>query len=151
MSDSNTNGITYYVYELNNGKGEVYYGVTKCPKRRFMEHKNPRAHCLTSSRKLGNNFEMNVLQDYDNLVDARLTEELLIRNCSCVNDNTPSNIIVKWAEGDKKENHRVYSQQWHVTNAERISAQKKIYYQNNKEVIKERQLAYWRKKNNKTI
>ena len=150
MSGSNTNETTYYVYELNNGKGEVYYGVTKCPKRRLMEHKHPTKQ-LTSSRKLGKNFEMNILQDYDNLVDARLTEELLIRNCCCVNDNTPSNIIVKWTEGDKKENHREYSKQWHVTNAERISAQKKIYYQNNKKVIKERQLAYWRKKNNKTI
>ena len=127
MSDSNTNETTYYVYELNNGKGEIYYGVTKNPKRRFMEHKNLKAKCLTSSTKLGKNFEMNILQQYDNLVDARLSEELLIRNCCCVNDNTPSNIIVKWTEGDKAENHRNYSKKWHVTNAERISAQKKIY------------------------
>ena len=151
QEDTNNEMETHYVYELNNGKGGSYFGVTKSPKRRLTEHRNLKAKSLTSSVKLGKNFEMNILQEYDNLIDARLSEELLIRNCCCVNSNSPSNIIVAWKEGEKKANHRLYSQVWHATNAERIGAQKKIYYQNNKEMIKARQKAYWRKKNNKTI
>ena len=149
--DINNEMTTHYVYELNNGKGGSYFGVTKNPKRRLTEHRNLKAKSLTSSVKLGKNFEMKILQEYDNLIDARLSEELLIRNCCCVNDHIPSNIIVQWKEGEKKANHRAYSQVWHATNAERIGAQKKIYYQNNKERIKARQKAYWQKKNNKTI
>jgi len=152
ISEDITNEMTtHYVYELNNGKGGCYYGVTKNPKRRVAEHRNLKAKSLTSSVKLGKNFEMNILQEYDNLVDARLSEELLIRNCCCVNTHIPSNIIVSWKEGEKKANHRAYSQAWHATNSERISAQKKIYYQNNKEKVKARQREYWQKKNNKTI
>jgi len=149
--DTNNEMVTHYVYELNNGKGGSYFGVTKNPKRRVAEHRNLKAKSLTSSVKLGKNFEMKILQEYDNLVDARLSEELLIRNVCCVNSNSPSNIIVQWNEGEKKANHRAYSKTWHTTNAERISAQKKIYYQNNKEKVKARQRAYWQKKNNKTI
>ena len=149
--DINNEMETHYVYELNNGKGGYYFGVSKNPKRRLTEHRNLKAKSLCSSTKLGKNYEMNILQEYDNLIDARLSEELLIRNCCCVNSNSPSNIIVAWNEGEKKANHRAYSQVWHSTNAERISAQKKIYYQNNKEKVKARQRAYWQKKNNKTI
>ena len=146
--DTNAN---YSVYELVNGKGGCYYGVTKNPKRRLWEHKKADVRCLTSSAKLGKNFEMNILETYDNLIDARLTEELLIRNCCCVNDNIPSNIIIKWQEGDKKENHCNYSQMWHAKNKERISKQKKIYYQNNKEKIKLRVNNSYANKNKKTI
>ena len=144
-------GANYSVYELVNGKGGCYYGVTKNPKRRLWEHKKADVRCLTSSAKLGKNFEMNILETYDNLIDARLTEELLIRNCCCVNDNIPSNIIIKWQEGDKKENHCNYSQMWHAKNKERISKQKKIYYQNNKDKIKARVKLYHANKNKKTI
>ena len=143
MSDDKSDtGANYSVYELVNGKGGCYYGVTKNPKRRLSEHKKADVRCLTSSAKLGKNIQMNILETYDNLVDARLTEELLIRNCCCVNDNTPSNIIIKWREGDKKQNHCNYSQMWHAKNKERISTQKKIYYQNNKEKIKARVKLY---------
>ena len=144
-------GANYSVYELVNGKDRIYYGVTKNPKRRLAEHRKADVRCLTSSAKLGKNFEMNILEVYDNLVDARLTEELLIRNCCCVNDNTPSNIIIKWKEGDKKENHCNYSQQWHAKNQERISKQKKIYYQNNKEKINARVNNSYANKKKKTI
>jgi len=146
--DTDKDMNTYYVYELNNGKNEHYYGVTKNPKRRLWEHQNKKDSNWVSSAKLGNNIEMNILQEYDNLVDARLSEELLIRNCCCVNSHIPSNIIIKWQEGEFKENHRVYSREWHITNRERISKQKKIYYQNNKEHIKARVKNYHK---NKTI
>jgi len=102
QDDTNNEMVTHYVYELNNGKGGSYFGVTKNPKRRVSEHRNLKAKSLTSSVKLGKNFEMKILQEYDNLVDARLSEELLIRNCCCVNDHIPSNIIVQWNEGEKK-------------------------------------------------
>ena len=32
--DINNEMVTHYVYELNNGKGGSYFGVTKNPKRR---------------------------------------------------------------------------------------------------------------------
>ena len=113
--DTNNEMETHYVYELNNGKGGYYFGVSKNPKRRLTEHRNLKAKSLCSSTKLGKNYEMNILQEYDNLVDARLSEELLIRNCCCVNSNSPSNIIVAWKEGEKKANHRAYSKTWHST------------------------------------
>ena len=79
QEDTNNEMETHYVYELHNGKGGYYFGVTKNPARRLTEHRNLKAKCLTSSVKLGKNFEMNILQEYDNLIDARLSEELLIR------------------------------------------------------------------------
>ena len=58
--DTNNEMETHYVYELNNGKGGSYFGVTKNPKRRITEHRNLKAKSLTSSVKLGKNFEMKI-------------------------------------------------------------------------------------------
>ena len=41
--DTNNEMVTHYVYELSNGKGGSYFGVTKNPKRRVAEHRNLKA------------------------------------------------------------------------------------------------------------
>jgi len=80
----------YYIYELKNNDGLCYYGMTRDYKRRYNQHK---VLSNTSSSKLlfqnDSNVEIKVLNEIQNLEEAKHKELYYILKNECVNKKIP--------------------------------------------------------------
>ena len=67
-----TTDRTYYVYNLGNGKGALYIGVTNDLPRRIREHKQKRAKGFTSKYNIN---QLLYCESFNNIEDAISVEK----------------------------------------------------------------------------
>ena len=127
--------MSYCVYKLENDKGELYYGMTKRPDRRWLDHmKNARNDRTCSSKKLWYDDTAEVgmyeLEWFETEEEAHEREKYLIQNNNCVNK-------VKY-DFDMQSYQKEYKKEYYEKNKGMILQKEKEYRDNNKEKIKEK-------------
>ena len=103
-----------FIYKIYDTSGKIYYGSTKSPKKRFQLHLNNAIKNYACSSKALNHLEwkMEILQEFDNVEDARTKEGQLILNNECVNINVPGGSLIEqrrrsWKRHQKKNYARI--------------------------------------------
>ena len=132
----------FFVYKIIIiGSDKIYYGTTNNINRRRREHiykyKNKNNNCYNSYigkclRKYDFKFNMSILHEYDNKIEAFIKETEYIKNI----DKKIS--LNKCKSFTTKEEKKEYQKEYDKLNKEN----KKEYYQKNKEYKKEYQKEY---------
>ena len=133
----------YCVYQLQNDKNEIYFGMTKNVNKRWLKHmKDAREDGDCSSKKLWYDdntvVEMHELEWFESKDDCHEREIYLIQNNNCVN-------AVKY-DFDAK----AYTNEYYENNKGQILQKMKEYRQQNKEAISQKSKEY-RQTNKETI
>jgi len=123
----------FWVYKLQNNRGEIYYGMSKNPKARWLAHRNGTSRCNSYIlwKDDGVVEDIEILEKFDNEELALEREKELIRNNNCVN------ISGKYTKQEQSklyyEKNKEKIKQYDEKNKEKIRAYKKEYYENNKD------------------
>jgi len=130
----------YCVYKLENNRGEVYYGMSKDPKRRLKEHRRKSEGSKSKFLWQNNGVvdDMEILDWFDNKEDCHKREKELIQNNNCVNLKGKYTTQKEYYEKNKEE-ITAKTKQYYEKNKEKLKVSQKEQYEKNKEKIRAQQ------------
>lgn len=135
--------MSYCVYKLENDRNELYFGMTKNPDKRWIDHMiNARNNRSCSSKRLwyDDNAVIQMHDEYEwfeTEQEAHEREKELIQNNNCVN-------VTKY-DYDKK----AHSKEYYQKNKEATLQQAKQHYEKNKQVILQKSKDFYEKNKEK--
>tara|TARA_R110002153_G_scaffold89045_1_gene218316 strand:- start:131 stop:706 length:576 start_codon:yes stop_codon:yes gene_type:complete len=153
-------GHIYVIWDIEN-HNLTYYGSTCNLNSRMKQHKNKTTTCSSSQIIERGNYEVAILETYENIdkYDLAERERWYIENKPCVNKRIPNRTkaetkekqseyyqnnkekIAKYYQNNKDKMNaysKEYSKDYYVNNKEKITERNHVNYLKNKEKLKQK-------------